>query len=244
MTTRAVIHFTGEDLDDVLAFSRIKADVKKMMREGHELIIMHGGEIQFDRALKKRNWDAAKHTPPETLALRDETILELTKNFVSKLSDDLVPALALAAKDLGMVQIAASGDEPPHIVKVKAELLVAHLQKKVVPVISPLVRDGDGRSRMMTSEVIAAKLSAALGADMLIYVSETPKILGEGKPLEKLSEADAAEKNIIVPEAARAAWQSLREGTKQAFITTLSGMEKILLQSQPAPTELILMESI
>lgn len=243
MTMRAVIHFTGEDLDDVLAFSRIKSDVKKMWREGHELIIVHSGESQARRAFEKRNWDAAKHTEPETLALRDETILELTKNFAAKLSDDLVPALLLAAKDLGMVRIDTSG-ETPQIVKVKAELLVAHLQKKIVPVISPLVKDEHGRSLIMTSEVIAAKLSAALGADMLIYVSETHKILDEGKSLEKLSEADAAGRNITVPEAARAAWQSLREGTVQAFITRLGGMEKILLQSQPAPTELTLMESI
>jgi acetylglutamate kinase len=208
------MYVSGKELDDVLIFNRLRADVRKIVQT-HQLILVHDAEYQFQQALARRGNAAQATALLDTLSLKLETLTTLNKTFAAKLSEDLVPALPIAAHHLGLVREVEREGEKTLIVK--TETLLEVLSRNVLPVVAPIVQSADRQLVDAAGDKVAAKLAAAVHADVVIFLSE------QKTPQPNLRDTAA---------------QSLVEGAKRAFITDLNGMEKILLRAEHAETEI------
>ncbi len=203
-----VMHVRAAELHDALCFNRLKADIRKIAQSSR-LIIVH----------------SSLSMQPETQIVKQiATLTTLNKTLASKLSEELLPAVALAAHHLGLATQGGSPDETGLVIRPKALLHI--LQQGGIPIIAPIIKDAGHQEKTIQSEELAAKVSAAIQADLLIFLIE---------PKEAIQDEV---KRRVMPEN-KCAVQSLRAGTKRAFLTDMSGMEQMLFHRKVVPIEVL-----
>jgi acetylglutamate kinase len=201
-----VLHVRAAELHDALCFNRLKADIRKIVQDNC-LVIVHGSQASVP---------PERDNSPQIAALTT-----LNKTLAAKLSEELLPAVALAAHHLGLAT-SSSPDETGWIIRPKALLHILH--QGGIPIIAPIIKNAWHQEKTIQSEELAAKVAAAIQADLLIFLIE---------PKEAIQDEV---KRHVMPEN-KYAVESLRAGTKRAFLTDMGGMEQVLLHHKAAPVE-------
>ncbi len=203
-----VMHVRAAELHDALCFNRLKADIRKIAQSSR-LIIVH----------------SSLSMQPETQIVKQiATLTTLNKTLAAKLSEELLPAVALAAHHLGLATQGSSPNETGWVIRPKALLHI--LQQGGIPIIAPIIKDAWHQEKTIQSEELAAKVAAAIQADLLIFLIE---------PKEAIQDEV---KRHVMPEN-KYAVESLRAGTKRAFLTDMSGMEQMLFHRKVVPIEVL-----
>lgn len=238
---RIVLHVAGKDLDDVLIFNRLRADLKKLCAS-HQVIVVHNADAQFQSELQRLGLpDSSDHPSRETQSLYETTLVQLSKKLVARLSEELIPAIFISGKHLGLLvtDVSEDGHFPfTKIVSVSATVLEKQLENGLVPVIAPIGASKDGESQAIRAEHTAGKIASALVADLIIYLSEPVGYVENGKPVLSIHTSDIDPETEIGKMAAQAV-QSVKEGTKRAFVTNLTGMEKLIFEGAEVGTEIL-----
>ncbi|NTW49626.1 MAG: hypothetical protein HGB19_07860 [Chlorobiales bacterium] len=237
---RIVLHVAGKDLDDALIFNRLRADLKKLCAS-HQVIVVHNADAQFQTELRRRG--LADQTQPEHRALYETVLVQLNKTIVAKLSEELLPAIAMTGNHLGLIQAEPIPREEGHfpftkIVRINASILERQISGGSIPVVAPLAMDKSDTIQPVRSEHVAAKVASALKADLLIFLLEPNGYMENGKPVSTLHPGGSnidSETGKIASQAS----QSLKEGTKRAFLTKLGSMEKLIFEGITVPTEIL-----
>ncbi|MFN3393019.1 MAG: hypothetical protein ACK424_00505, partial [Candidatus Thermochlorobacter sp.] len=204
------------ELSDVLTFNRLKGDIKKIF-SSYRLVLVHGSIGKVDQVSQSV-----------------ESLLTLNKTFAAKLSEELLPAVSLAAHHLGTATVdwlSVPQDIGASLV-IKPHALSMILARGGLPVIAPIIKDGFDKDLITTSEWIAAKVAAAIQADLLIFLTDAKAAAAYAL------DAHTASTDEDAPPVRQCAKASLHAGAKRAFVTDISGMEKILIHQQTAPTEI------
>ncbi len=203
-----VLHVRAAELHDALCFNRLKADIRKIAQSSR-LVIVH----------------SSLSMQPETQIVKQiSTLTTLNKTLAAKLSEELLPAVALAAHHLGLATQGSSPNETGWVIRPKALLHI--LQQGGIPIIAPIIKDAWHQEKTIQSEELAAKVAAAIQADLLIFLIE---------PKEAIQDEV---KRHVMPEN-KYAVESLRAGTKRAFLTDMSGMEQMLFHRKVVPIEVL-----
>ncbi len=202
-----VLHVRAAELHDALCFNRLKADIRKIVQDNC-LVIVQGSQAGVP---------PERDNSPQIAALTT-----LNKTFAAKLSEELLPAVALAAHHLGLATQSSSPDENSLVIRPKALLHILH--QGGIPIIAPIIKNAWHQEKTIQSEELAAKVSAAIQADLLIFLIE---------PKEAIQDEV---KRHVMPEN-KYAVESLRAGTKRAFLTDMGGMEQVLLHHKAAHVE-------
>jgi acetylglutamate kinase len=117
---------------------------------------------------------------------KPKTSKGLKHNFV--FDGGLIEARTLGGGSHGLVG---------EVAKVNTKLLSPLLEKGCVPVISSVANSSDGRSHNINADTVSGELAAALGAEKLILLTDTPGILrNENDPsslIEKIRLSEARE---------------------------------------------------
>lgn len=143
-----------------------------------------------------------------------------------------VPALGLTGADAGLVSAAPHPNAAlgkvglPQAVSPKLDTLV---EAGFVPCLAPICLDQDGELRNLNSDPLAARIAAARRPSKLIYLSNSPVLVG-GVPIQKLTPSVSAR---LVSEGlidggmaikVEAAQQAVRDGV-EVLITDIGGLE-------------------
>ena len=86
-------------------------------------------------------------------------------------------------RDLGMVG---------EVTSVNQELLEVLLDKKYVPVVSPVGLGEDGEGYNINADAAAAEIAIALRAEKLIYLTDVPGILENGELVSEIGASELA----------------------------------------------------
>jgi acetylglutamate kinase len=130
----------------------------------------------------------------------------VNKGLVARLTAAGVPAVGLSGEDGGLLGARRVGDAALGLVGepawVDATLLRHVLAGSYLPVVSPLARDldaalGAGLALNVNGDDAAAAIAEALDADELVFVSDVPGVMANGRvvPLLDADEAAAAISN-------------------------------------------------
>jgi acetylglutamate kinase len=205
-----VIKYGGSAMADAGLQESFVRDVVLMKYVGMNPIVVHGGGPQIDEMLRDLGIQPRK---VEGLRVTDDRTMEvvemvlggrINKQIVSLIGRQGGRAVGLSgiddglllAKKLPPVQTKAGlvdTGRVGEICEVRPAVITALVGAGFIPVIAPLGIDADGRSLNINADTAAGELAAALKAEKLVLMTDTPGVCDrDGKLLQSLTAADIA----------------------------------------------------
>jgi len=179
---KLVIKIGGAALDDKELVSTFAKTIPSLIREGHKLVIVHGGGAALSRTLKQLGCETnfvngLRVTDAQT---RDVALMvlagQLNKQLVASIGDAGQQAIGLCGGDLRMV-LASKKKQPDlgyvgEICSVDALWITRFRDADVVPVISSLALGFDGEYYNVNADQMASAFAVACDADALVYLTD------------------------------------------------------------------------
>ncbi len=184
---RIVIKYGGSAMADKKLKNAVFRDLALLSSVGVQIVVVHGGGPEINQWLEKLGikpvfLDGLRITDTETMDVVEMVLTgRVNKQIVSGINNHGRLAVGLCGIDGGLIEARTLGGGSHGLVgevaKVNIKLLSPLLEKGYVPVISSVANSSDGRSHNINADTVAGELAAALGAEKLILLTDTPGIL-------------------------------------------------------------------
>nr|BAW27676.1 AmCP-L-glutamate kinase [Streptomyces sp. SoC090715LN-17] len=201
-TPLAVVKCGGNPAVDAAG---ICADIARLVREGHSIVLVHGGSGEIRRLAGELGVPQRTLVAPDNVSTRytdqatlDVVVLALAGSvkpgLVAELARHDVPAVGLTGMDGGMLcarrksvirsvvdgrTVLIRDNHSGRIAAVRTELPEALLRLGYVPVVSPPAIDEHDHPVNVDADRAAAALAVALGADQLLLLTGAPGVLAD-----------------------------------------------------------------
>ena len=169
-------------------------DINLLRSVGLQPIVVHGGGPEITRTLEKLGnktefVDGIRITHASDLKVVEMVLTgAINTEIVTLLNREGAHAVGLSGKDGALLRakkyIPENGrdlGQVGEITSVNREFLEMLLQKKYVPIISPVGIGDDGQSYNINADQVAAEIAIAIGASKLIYLTDVAGILDGGE---------------------------------------------------------------
>ena len=204
---RIVIKYGGSAMVDKTLQHAALRDVALLASVGVQIVVVHGGGPEINQWLGKLGikpifLDGLRITDTETMDVVEMVLAgRVNKQIVSGINTHGSLAVGLCGIDGGLIEARTFGGGTHGLVgevsKVNTKILSPLLKEGYVPVISSVSNSSNGRSHNINADTVAGELAAALGAEKLILLTDTPGILrDENDPsslIEKIRLSEARE---------------------------------------------------
>ena len=247
---RIVIKYGGSAMADKTLQNAIFRDLALLSSVGVQIVVVHGGGPEINQWLKKLGikpvfLDGLRITDNETMDVVEMVLAgRVNKQIVSGINNHGNLAVGLCGIDGGLIEARTLGGgsygRVGEVAKVNTNILSPILEKGYVPVISSVANSSDGRSHNINADTVAGELAAALSAEKLILLTDTPGILmDENDPsslIEKIRLSEARElidKGIVkagMKPKVECCIRSLAQGVNAAHIIDGRTPHAILLE--------------
>ncbi|HOS02053.1 MAG TPA: acetylglutamate kinase, partial [Candidatus Hydrogenedentes bacterium] len=157
---------------------------------GINVVLVHGGGPEINRRLKQLGVEAKFHnglrvTDEETIRVVEMVLSgTINKEIVSLLNIEGGNAVGLSGKDANLIHAkrmtAADGADlgfVGEITGVHFQILNVLCQAGMIPVIAPLATDEKGGTWNINADTAAGEVAAALQAEKLLFLTDTPGLL-------------------------------------------------------------------
>ncbi len=184
---RIVIKYGGAAMAHENLQEAVFRDIALLSSVGVQPVVIHGGGPEINQWLNKLGItaqfrDGLRVTDASTMDVVEMVLMgRVNKQIVNGLNKLGALAVGLSGIDGGLIEARPWGDGSHGLVgdvtKVNIDLLEPLLQKGYVPVISSVAATVEGRSHNINADTVAAEVAAALEAEKLILLTDTPGIL-------------------------------------------------------------------
>jgi acetylglutamate kinase len=194
-----VVKLGGAGLEDPTLLAGCTRAIAELVRDGHQVAVVHGGGVQLTRTLKALGKQSEfvnglRVTDAET---RDVALMVLAgkvnKSLVAALGALGVPAVGLSGGD-GLIFRARKKRTVPdlgfvgEIAASDPRWLEAIWQLNGVPVLCSMALGFDGEYYNVNADEMAASCAVACRADALVFLTDVPGVKGvTGEVLRWLS---------------------------------------------------------
>lgn len=199
-----VIKYGGHAMADERLKESFALDVIMLRSLGINAVIVHGGGPQINETLKRYGIVSEfvrgmRVTDAETMAVVEMVLVgQVNKEVVGYLNQHGGRAVGLSGKDgtlllsRKLLQEAAAEDGTVEqvdigyvgdVVKVNTDLIRTLEQGGYLPVIAPVGVGPEGESYNINADLVAGRVAAALNAEKLILLTDTPGVLDRDKKL-------------------------------------------------------------
>lgn len=158
----------------------------QMQREGHELVIVHGGGPFINSALIEKGIEShidegIRVTCEKSMEIVKSVLIgEVNTSLVHQLNDKGIKAIGLNGFDGNLLPCTVLNEERfgfvGKITKVNEEVLDSLLGAGLVPVVSCIGSTQCGTALNINADTVASEIALALRANSLILVTDTPGI--------------------------------------------------------------------
>ena len=202
---RVVVKYGGaamvrEDLRDA-----VYRDLALLACVGVQPVVVHGGGPEINQwlgrlAIEPSFRNGLRVTDAATMDVVEMVLVgRVNKQIVNGLNRLGGRAVGLSGSDGGLVRARTWGDGANGLVgevaAVDVSVLTPLLQSGYIPVISSVAPNGEGQAHNINADTVAGELAAALQAEKLILLTDTPGVLRDRNDpaslLRQLSLADA-----------------------------------------------------
>ena len=181
-----VVKYGGSALGAEAATDTTLQDVAALRMVGVRVVLVHGGGKHITALLDKlqvptRFENGYRYTDQAVLETAEMALsAQVNKAIVSRLSQLEVSAVGLSGKDGGL--LTAVEKDPAlgrvgSITRVEPRILQTLLDGDFLPVVSPIAAGEDGGGFNCNADDAARAVAAALGADKLIFLTDTAGVL-------------------------------------------------------------------
>ena len=204
-----VIKYGGSAMTDPAMRKSTAQDVVLMKYVGMNPVIVHGGGPAISSALERLGVETAFH---QGLRVTDDKAIEVVemvlagsvnKDIVNLVSTAGGSAVGLCGKDGNLLHARrielADGADVGHvgeIVSVQCAIIDVLCSAGMIPVIAPIATDTEGGTWNVNADTAAGEIAAALEAEKLVFLTDTPGLLrdpdDESSLIEFLTYAEVA----------------------------------------------------
>ena len=211
-----VIKYGGSAMEDENVVERFLRDVVFLEAVGINPVLIHGG----GKAITQRMRDAGlKPRFVNGLRVTDEQSIRIVEEVLDGVIN---PAIVKTLQGFGGKAVGIHGKDvlvgkklPPQtegkatkidlgfvgeVVEVRTGIIEEAMHGEMVPVISPLARDGAGNVYNINADIAAGTVAGNLRASKFIYLSDVPGIM-----------RDPTDKDSLIPSVTREEIDQLRE---------------------------------
>ena len=184
---KIVIKYGGAAMVDALLQEAILRDIALLSSVGVQPVVVHGGGPEINQWLGKLDIDTEfrnglRVTDKKTMEVVEMVLVgRVNKRIVKGINRNGALSVGLCGIDGGLIKARPLGDGSHGLVgevsKVNTDLLSTLLEKGYVPVISSVAATDDGQSYNINADTVAGELAAALGAEKIILLTDTPGLL-------------------------------------------------------------------
>jgi acetylglutamate kinase len=185
-----VIKYGGSAMTDPAIRKSTAEDVVLMKYVGMNPVVVHGGGPAINRTLERLGIASSFKNG---LRVTDEDTIEVVemvlsgvvnKDMVSLLNCAGGTAVGLCGKDGGLLQaeqvLLPDGSDIGHVgrvTEVRPQIIKVLCQAGMIPVIAPVATDGEGGAWNVNADTAAGEIAAALQAEKLVFLTDTPGLL-------------------------------------------------------------------
>ena len=185
-----VIKYGGSAMDDP-AIRRLTAeDVVLMKFVGMNPVVVHGGGPHISSMLKRLQIESHFHnglrvTTQEAVDIAEMVLAgSVNKDLVALISQAGGSAVGLCGKDANLLHARKLTAEDGTDLGQVGEIDIVHYniinvlcEAGTIPVIAPVATDEKGRTWNVNADTAAGEIAAALHAEKLIFLTDTPGLL-------------------------------------------------------------------
>ncbi len=198
-----VIKYGGSAQTDPKLIESFAQDILLLYLVGIKPVIVHGGGKKITDMLEKLNIqtefiDGQRVTTPEVMRIVEMILSgEINSSIVSLLNAHSAKAIGVSGKDAHFILAEpkehAKWGLTGTITEVKADVIHNLINEKFVPVIAPIAA-GESLGHPgynINADLAASQVAKAIGANKVIFLTDTPGVLNKDKKLlSTLSEAE------------------------------------------------------
>lgn len=206
---KIVIKFAGALLEDAETVKLLSAQVAALAKQGHQILVVHGGGRVFTATLKRMGIESKfvsglRVTDRET---RDVAVMVfaglLNKQLAAAISAAGQPAIGISAADAECFRaeplvhndVEGSLGYVGYLTGVNTELLASMWNAALLPVAACLGLGPDGELYNINADHMAAACAEYLQADQLIYLTDVQGVL-EGEQILSAVACDEIERLV------------------------------------------------
>ena len=193
---RVVVKYGGAAMAHAELRDAVFRDIALLASVGVQLVVVHGGGPEINTWLKRLEIpsefrDGLRITDSETMDVVEMVLVgRVNKQIVNGLNRLGAKAVGLSGSDGLLVEARPWGDGSHGLVgdvaHVNPDLLEPLLARGYVPVISSVAANPEGESHNINADTVAGELAAALEAEKLILLTDTPGILRDREDPDSL----------------------------------------------------------
>jgi acetylglutamate kinase len=200
-----VIKYGGHAMHGESSFA---ADVAKLVAQGEDVVVVHGGGPQISAMLDRLGLvtefrNGLRVTTPEVMQVARMVLLSIGKDLVASLAAHGLKAVSVSGEDGGLIAARRSPQDIGLVGEVHSidpSLLHTLLGEGYVPVVSTIAPDADGVPHNLNADIAAGGLAAALGAERLVMITDVPGLYRDWPDTSSLvGEITARELEELLP---------------------------------------------
>lgn len=236
-----VVKYGGSFMDDPSpeVRNRVAYDIAFLAAVGIHVVVVHGGGKAITKAMAE---SGLKANFINGMRVTDEATIQIVKRTLDEVvNKDVCSAITLARgkpsgiagdsvllcekltvdDDGNTVDLGFVGD----VTEVRVKVIKKEIAEGLIPVISPVAEDRDGKPYNVNADVAAGRVAAALNARRLVYMSDVPGLLSNPSDPNtlistlKIAQVDALKKTGVIDKGMRpkvaSAVRALEEGVQR-----------------------------
>jgi len=190
-----VIKYGGSAQTSPELKEKFAEDILLMYLVGIQPVVVHGGGKKITDMLSQLQIptefiDGQRVTTQETMRIVEMILSgEINKEIVSLLNTHEAKAIGMSGKDAHFIKARAKDKEKwgytGVITEIKAEVIHNLIKDRFIPVIAPIAAGEEmgHPGYNINADLCASKVAAALGANKIIFLTDTPGVLDSKKEL-------------------------------------------------------------
>lgn len=204
-----VVKYGGAAMKDSQLKDKVIRDIVFLSCVGLRPIVIHGGGPEINNWLGKIGIEplfknGLRVTDAPTMDVVEMVLVgRVNKEIVSLINKAGGSAVGLCGKDGNLITARPQGEEGIGFVgevsSVNIKVLDTLVENGYIPVVSSVAADGNGQAYNINADTVAGEIAAALNAEKLILLTDTPGILKDYKdPSTLIPKVDIQEaRNLI-----------------------------------------------
>ena len=205
-----VVKYGGAAMKDSALKANVIRDVVFLASVGIRPIVVHGGGPEINTWLTKLNIepqfkDGLRVTDADTMDIVEMVLVgRVNKELVALINQAGGSAVGLCGKDGQLVTARPRSAEAGigfvgDVSNVRPDLVGSLVEAGYIPVISSVAADDSGQAYNINADTVAGELAAALGAEKLILLTDTPGIMRDfHDPSSLIAKLDISEARELI----------------------------------------------
>ena len=194
-----VIKYGGNVFIDRNIFNNFITDIFILNKLEISIAIVHGGGPRIKRELDKSNMESKfirglRVTDDKIINIVESVLIDFNNDIVNSLKKFEVDAISLHTKENNIIEVVPEAKELGYVgipKKIKDSILKKILDKKQVPIISPLGLGENNQTYNINGDTAAGAIAKSLKSRRLLLMTNVEGVLDKNKKLiEEISSSE------------------------------------------------------